>query len=691
MYQPKIISLFIFSTTTIFVLSVDLNCQTPDDLPGLCVLDVGCPPLMKIKNNKARSRNDTIFFAQSYCGSFETHLKVCCDVKKTSGCPSILEPTVSLECHYGGQQISCSELMVFDTLVYPTCMERYEPYKQNALNPLRCINGNWNKPVPKCVLTCLDGWDCNAYLVIGSLRYRVNKQKLSTHCKSLNSAFNSNGKEAVVDNKENINSKTIQDVLHFLHTGKTYDWTSDQYSDVMSLSRSLESKYIEENCIKSFRSHLNENNYVRLLRMLNESKDQILMKEVHVYIAKNFNKIAIGMEWLELNATAISAALQSNKLIANSEEIVFEGLKRWSKHDWLNRNNHFVDLMQYIRLNELSREFLVKNVSLICDQTKPTTRCYDLVLPAINRKLQKDPPIFIVKFGVFSISIVIHKSSSSSEIFFNDIDLKTTVPELCNRKIYFFGGRTDTLKVADDVWSLDLEKNQSTKLSPLKNRRESSQAVCIDGMIYVSGGTDIKTVCNTLERYDPVAKTWNFMATMPTKREEHLAIVYEGKMYLIGGRENRKVLDSVDIYDPELDKWTSGPVMKVPRYKLVGTVLGKQLFVFGGIKSGGSNERSVERLDFETHVWTKIGETPIEFSNVISFVKDNTINIYGYYIQRGGYRMARSTKMYEFNLETNEWKNIDTLWEKLSFIISGEKMCNYDSRDRNTNFNELCY
>ncbi|XP_077297588.1 modular serine protease-like [Arctopsyche grandis] len=68
-------------------------------------------------------------------------------------CKSLVSSTVDFECSYQGNTIPCNGQMLSGTVVKSACKTRHIETASN-LRLLKCINGDWDYPTPKCVAEC---------------------------------------------------------------------------------------------------------------------------------------------------------------------------------------------------------------------------------------------------------------------------------------------------------------------------------------------------------------------------------------------------------------------------------------------------------------------------------------------------------------------------------------------------------
>jgi len=87
----------------------------------------------------------------------------------------------------------------------------------------------------------------------------------------------------------------------------------------------------------------------------------------------------------------------------------------------------------------------------------------------------------------------------------------------------------------------------------MSTHRHGLGVAVLEGPMYAVGGHDGWSYLNTVERWDPQARQWNFVATMSTPRSTVGVAVLSGKLYAVGGRDGSSCLKSVECFDPQMD------------------------------------------------------------------------------------------------------------------------------------------
>lgn len=160
----------------------------------------------------------------------------------------------------------------------------------------------------------------------------------------------------------------------------------------------------------------------------------------------------------------------------------------------------------------------------------------------------------------------------------------------------------------------DVMTGQWQTLAPMSVARDSHAVVAMpDGSVLVTGGRTLQagqgTVLATVERFDPVAGTWQAMAPMATARMNHTATLLDnGEVLVAGGFSSatNSALVSAEIYDPAANAWRSAAALPEARMNHAEVTLatGEVMLVGGNAAPFGAGVRVGFRYDAALDAWT---------------------------------------------------------------------------------------
>lgn len=215
-----------------------------------------------------------------------------------------------------------------------------------------------------------------------------------------------------------------------------------------------------------------------------------------------------------------------------------------------------------------------------------------------------------------------HRYKTSVEMYDTGTDTwvkKRDMPTLRNSfatavvdgKIYVIGGSIHDKKLDRDVATglvevYDPLTNRWEKRADMPTERGETDAVVVDGKIYVLGGyTWLRAprlaprFVRSIEEYNPKTDQWHQLPDMPMLKGWFASVAVDNEIYTIGGlglENERKRIGDVDVYNPGTNKWRKIEPMTIPKTTTEIVIKGT-IYAFGGLKDGGQFSPIVEAYD----------------------------------------------------------------------------------------------
>ncbi|MGH9768711.1 MAG: Kelch repeat-containing protein, partial [Blastocatellia bacterium] len=178
--------------------------------------------------------------------------------------------------------------------------------------------------------------------------------------------------------------------------------------------------------------------------------------------------------------------------------------------------------------------------------------------------------------------------------------------------LYAIGGRTTTnnSSAVATVQRLDLSSGAPmwSSLAPLPVELNAIEAATIQGKIYAPGGfTRQATIDRNTRIYDIAGDSWSAQAPPPTGVGNYAmaADAGQGVLYVTGGSDLIAAVSNVQVYNTGANTWQALPPMKAARFAHEAALINSKLYVVGGAgTSGGLADGEV--FDFQTGQWSPI-------------------------------------------------------------------------------------
>ena len=210
-----------------------------------------------------------------------------------------------------------------------------------------------------------------------------------------------------------------------------------------------------------------------------------------------------------------------------------------------------------------------------------------------------------------------------------------------NGKIYVVGGFakpsvSNILSISNAVEVYDPQTNQWGTKAALPTRLHHAGAASVGGKLYVVGGFTRSflafwTPVATAYRYDPATDLWTELAPLPTPRGALAVAVSAGKVYAVGGIGEEGNSDAVEMYDPATNTWSIKAPLPTPRDHLAAVFVSGHLYAIGG-RLNGSYSRNLAVTEVYDPVhdrWSTAAPLPTARSGIAAGVINDIIYVVG--------------------------------------------------------------
>lgn len=157
-----------------------------------------------------------------------------------------------------------------------------------------------------------------------------------------------------------VSSNTLGDLIEYIYTGEV-TLEGENVEGLLNVACSFEIPALTRACCDWLSLQLNSFNAIGiwwLARNANYEYTSHLQEEAKSYIIANFTTICKEAEFLELEYEELKEIIQDDNLCVESEEDVLSAVVYWVEMDEEGRSSYFCDLLQCVRLECTSLEFL---------------------------------------------------------------------------------------------------------------------------------------------------------------------------------------------------------------------------------------------------------------------------------------------------------------------------------------------
>lgn len=409
------------------------------------------------------------------------------------------------------------------------------------------------------------GLFCDVILVADDQRVPAHRNVLSACSDYFNSMFTIGMKEAHQTEVELVGASYIglKAVVDFLYSSDlTLDGGNIDY--ILETAHLLQVWKVVDFCCEYLESEVSEDNYLYLQEMASIYSLDRLGSYIDSFILNNYSSMAFTNDYLQnVSVQKLCQYLASNRVQHVSEHELLQSALQWLTHN-PDREGQAYQILQNIRFSLISKSDLVQRVK-----------------PAMSSLLPKNASCE----GLVDEAIYYHSNVAAQPLLQN---IRSSLRSGTER-LLFIGGEVSEhcLELSDDVYSLDLQKEQWLSETRLPARRSHHCVTALGDFIYVAGGSFSiddggDAASNILYRFDPRCGQWIQVAAMNQPRVDFYLASMSDKLVAVGGRNENGAMSSVEIYCPRMDAWTY--VSELPRftYGHAGTVHKDFIYISGG-------------------------------------------------------------------------------------------------------------
>ncbi|XP_076018457.1 kelch-like protein 40a [Genypterus blacodes] len=477
-------------------------------------------------------------------------------------------------------------------------------------------------------------------------------------------------------------------ILRYLYTSDI-DLTEQNVQDIFMVANMYQIPSIFSVCVTYLQEKLVLGNSFAIFRLGILLDCPRLIVPAREFICERYQVIVRDQDFLLLGPSELASIITSDALNVEREEVVFESVMDWVKHDETNRTKDLAELLHCVRFRLIPLEYfkekverhplirfnqdIKKELELVKDAhrghlpkpRKPSAEGAkggegseeeeeeeeedeDGFLPGI---LNNNP-----RFGMFEMDLVLMISSTgtwaydpvgnecfvvseSTEIPKNHSSLVTK-----QNQVFVVGGLLYNEENKDDPFTsyflqFDPVSSEWLGMPSLPNPRCLFGLTEAENSIFVVGGKELKDGDHVLDSvliYDRQSFKWGESDPLPYQVYGHGTVSHNDLVYVIGGKsEGKKCMRRVCVYNPTKFEWKDLAPMKKGRSLFGVTVHNDQIYVVTGVTDSGLTS-TVEVYDIATDQWSDFTEFPQERSSL------SLISTGGFLYAVGGFAMMPS-------------------------------------------------
>ena len=436
--------------------------------------------------------------------------------------------------------------------------------------------------------------------------------------------------------------RVLERVVEWLYSGELGEILD--VGDALALlegSRFLRVERLEARCCAWLCAHIEASNCVAVWAEANRLGCGTVEDRALFVVGRQLRSVAGQADFLGLPREALLDLVRSDELAVRDERTVYEAVIGWVRHEG-SRKAWLVEVLGAVRMALLPASYLNGTVGTdplvneSCDALRvlaEAIRC-SLWSTAERVAAEKDGRFRKRRHMGGQLGLVVggkddrgatlksaewYDGSTGQWQILPDMNLaRSECAAVCvEGSVYVLGGFDgdgdtsaygyvggSTLKSAEFY---DRSTGEWRPLPDMNIARQGCAAVCVEGNVYVLGGSDRRSRLKSAECYDRSTGEWRALPDMSEARYGCAAAYVEGNVYVVGGYDGDSYLKSAECFDTSTGQWQTLPEMRVPRYGCAAVCIDGGLFVVGGY-DGCSELKSAEMYDTLTHSWEALPE-----------------------------------------------------------------------------------
>uniref|UniRef100_H2XXQ3 BTB domain-containing protein n=3 Tax=Ciona intestinalis TaxID=7719 RepID=H2XXQ3_CIOIN len=204
---------------------------------------------------------------------------------------------------------------------------------------------------------------CDVTLVAEGQKFPAHRAILAASSKYFHTMFSSQMKEKFekeIRIKE-VTKVAMKQVIAFIYTNKVL-LSEENIDEVLHAASLMQVQDLLALVIQYLSDEISPMNclHYRQLGILYSLND--LISECDRCIWENFDEVSAQEKFLDIDEVEIEKLISSDELVVESEEVVYECLVGWVKHDLETRKQYFPTLFKHLRLQYVEIDYLSKYI-----------------------------------------------------------------------------------------------------------------------------------------------------------------------------------------------------------------------------------------------------------------------------------------------------------------------------------------
>lgn len=511
-----------------------------------------------------------------------------------------------------------------------------------------------------------------------------------------------NTKEVVLDD---INPGILDMVIRYLYSAEI-DLTDDNVQDIFAVANRFQIPSVFTVCVNYLQKSLSPANCLAVFRMGLVLNCPRLAMAARDYVADRFELLHKHEEFLQLAPHELFAVIGGDSVNVEREELVYEALMAWVRHDKEKRVPVLRDALDCVRFRLMPEKYfhdvvekddIIKTDAELQKKLKAVSDAFKGKLPEKQPKEKKEGeeengeveeeevlPGYLndnKRLGMYARDFIVMINDAAAvayDVAENECFLAAMseqVPRnhvsLVSEKnhLYIIGGLFVDEEDKDAplqcyFYTLDPLTSEWVALPPMPSPRCLFNIGESDGALFAVAGKDLQTneSLDTVMSFDIERMRWSESKKLPLKIHGHAVVSHKGLVYCLGGKtDDNKALAKMFAYNHKQAEWRELASMKTPRAMFGAIVHGGKIVVVGGVNEEGLSG-ACEAYDFASNKWEPFADFPQERSSVNLVASGGSLYAVGGFamVEMDNKEVAPSevTDVWQYEADKKQWSGM---------------------------------
>lgn len=445
-----------------------------------------------------------------------------------------------------------------------------ESYCQNLIIDLQ-------KMAKKSILTDIQ-------LKVGKILIPCHKSVLCAASGYFRGMFSSGFKESSSSQVEikGCEADALSVLIDYIYLGKV-DISTENVLSLIQASDLLELLTVKDACLQYALEHIDAENSIGFKRLGQLLGLKDLVEEAQQCMRKNTKKVVAGPEFLDMAEDELIDYLSDDLLEVESEDALFEALIAWTHVNQQMRVSSFRKLINNIRLEHCTTNFLCNIVQK--EPLMKSPEATELVREAMSYQL-------LVSYG---------DNASCPNV--------PPRPKPPMGELVLFTNNSDTF--VSSLWVLNEGGTTWQQLSDLPQQSLIKYSACMTpNGILITGGSVKGTVKDGCWLFQMRKQKWECFPSMARARRNHSSALHGDSVLVVGGcDQDDQILNSVQRFNLKTCSWHHFPPLDVAVLSPLVVSCDKDVFVLSGFNGFDLLNRTY-RFCNSGSMWEQVADMP---------------------------------------------------------------------------------